>query len=587
MILFLISYISGVLTILAPCVLPVLPVILGSSAVPPRRDRAWRIIGAFAVSIFVFTLALKASTALIDIPPEFLKGVSASILIGYGIVTLFPTWWEYLMSKLPFQQRAETQLYHAQRDDTYWSDIGVGAALGPVFTTCSPTYSLILATIFPVSLIHGIIYLVAYIAGFCSILILISYFGITLIKRLRWLANPTGMFRKVLGVTFICIGIILWMGIDKKIQTVVLDAGFFDITKVEERLLRTQQIESPPVQDGINVDPNAPLMSTKRAGSAPEIAGITQWLNTAGKPVTLAELKGKVVIVDFWTYSCINCQRTLPYLKKWHQKYAEKGLVILGIHAPEFAFEHKIENVSKAVGELGVTYPVGLDNDFATWRAYENRYWPAKYFIDKKGNIRHEHFGEGEYEESERIIQYLLEEGTSRSSNANDNAQAISDIKINGQSKSNSNVQSMIESGIRHELTPETYLGYQRAERFVNASQLVKDATAPYAMGTLAQLAPHEWSLSGKWEVGGEQIMSKSNNSKLTLRFSAREVYLVVDAPVPVLIGVHLNGGVQKSIPVSGAKLYTIASLSTYATGQLLELTVPTGVSLHAFTFGE
>ena len=289
--------------------------------------------------------------------------------------------------------------------------------------------------------------------------------------------------------------------------------------------------------------------------------------------------------MDFWTYSCINCQRTLPYLKKWHQKYAEKGLVILGIHAPEFAFEHKIENVSKAVGELGVTYPVGLDNDFATWRAYENRYWPAKYFIDKKGNIRHEHFGEGEYEESERIIQYLLEEGTSRSSN--DKTQAMTNVQINDQSKSGADTQSSIARGIRHELTPEKYLGYQRAERFVNASQLVKDATAPYAMGTLAQLAPHEWSLSGKWEVGGEQITSKSNNSKLKLRFSAREVYLVVDAPVPVLIGVHLNGGVQKSIPVSGAKLYTIASLPTYATSQLLELTVPTGVSLHAFTFGE
>ncbi|MEI7653138.1 MAG: cytochrome c biogenesis protein DipZ [bacterium] len=572
MILFLVSYISGVLTILAPCVLPVLPVILGSSATP-GRGRAWRIIASFAVSIFTFTLLLKASTALIDIPPTFWKGVSATILIGYGLITLFPTWWERIMANLSVQRQAEERLQHARVDNSPVSDILVGAALGPVFTTCSPTYSLILATIFPVSFVQGVAYLLAYIAGFCSILALIAYFGAALTTRLRWIANPTGVFRKVLGILFILVGILIWTGGDKKLQTFFLDAGLFDITKVEEQLLNSQQMENPQVKDAVYVDPNAPPMSTKREGSAPEITGISQWLNTEGKPVTLAELKGKVVIVDFWTYSCINCQRTLPYLKDWYAKYADKGLVILGIHAPEFAFEHKIANVSQAVSDFGVTYPVGLDNDFATWRAYDNQYWPAKYFIDKKGNIRHEHFGEGAYDESERIIRFLLSEGGGSSSKYQVPSSQIS---------SNQNAQVS-----NKELTPETYLGYERAEHFANLASLAKDRTATYSLPADRALSAHEWALSGAWEVGSERVTSKSLQSKLTLHFSARETYLVVDTLVPTEIKVSLNGVVQKSIAVSGAKLHTVASLPTYATGQLLELTVPTGVSLHAFTFGE
>ncbi len=576
MILFFISFISGVLTILAPCVLPVLPVILGSSATP-GRGRAWRIISSFAVSIFAFTLLLKASTALIDIPPTFWKGVSAAILVGYGLITFFPSWWEKLMSILPLQRTAEERLQHSRVDKSPLSDILVGAALGPVFTTCSPTYSLILATIFPVSFVQGVTYLLAYIAGFCSILTLIAYFGSTITVRLRWAANPSGLFRKALGMVFIIVGLMIWTGADKRVQTVLLDAGLFDITKIEQQLLSSPPKFEPLKTSVTDLLTSAPHMSTQRPGRAPELVDITNWLNTDGKSISLAQLQGKVVIIDFWTYSCINCQRTLPYLKAWHQKYADKGLVILGIHAPEFAFEHKIENVSQAVRDFGLTYPVGLDNDFATWRAYENRYWPAKYFIDKKGNIRHEHFGEGAYEESERIIQFLLDEGTGISSYDN------SKTKV----KPNNNAQSMAENRIRHEFTPETYLGYERAEYFANLASLAKDRITIYLLPADRALSAHEWALTGPWEVRSEQAISRSDQSRISMLFSAREAYLVVDALTPAEIGVSLNGVAQKSIPVSGAKLYTVTSLPTYATGQLLELTVPTGVSLHAFTFGE
>ena len=239
------------------------------------------------------------------------------------------------------------------------------------------------------------------------------------------------------------------------------------------------------------------------------------------------------------------------------------GLVILGIHAPEFAFEHRIENVSQAVKDVGISYPVGLDNDFATWKSYNNQYWPAKYFIDKKGNLRHYHFGEGQYEESERIIQYLLSE---------DGPVVQAPLTV----------EKPIESS--QDLTPETYLGYKRANSFAQKSELLKDASKQYIFPPMIE--QNAWSLDGKWSIHDEQITSEESGAKLRLGFAAKEVYLVVESPHESTIQVFLNAVKQKDISVSGAKLYTIVSLPAYATDQLLELRVPAGVSLHAFTFG-
>lgn len=563
--LILLSFLSGILTVLAPCVLPVLPVILGTTSTSLDKKRSVIVIASFAASVFIFSIILKASTALIDIPPEFWKSVTAIILVVFGWITVFPTLWEKMALALKLQNTSDSLLHSSQTKQGIIGPILVGASLGPVFSSCSPTYSLILATIFPVSFVQGSIYLLVYIAGLVLMLGLIAAFGYALTQRLRFLINPNGVFRKSMGILFILLGLAIFTGIDKKIETGILDIGFFDVTKLEQKFVPSlTQPQSAAIFPSSAAAPQMELDG--RTVIAPEITGISDWLNTDGKAQTLSSLRGKVVIIDFWTYSCINCQRTLPYLKDWNKKYREKGLVILGIHAPEFAFEHKVENVSQAVKDVGISYPVGLDNDFATWKAYNNQYWPAKYFIDKKGNLRHYHFGEGQYEESERIIQYLLsEDGGEKFQNPLFKSQ-INDQNPGGQ------------------LTPETYLGYSRANSFAQRSELLENASKQYIFPPI--IRQNAWSLDGKWSIHDEQITSEESGAKLRLGFAAKEVYLVIESPNESTIQVFLNAVKQKDISVSGAKLYTIVSLPAYATDQLLELRVPAGVSLHAFTFG-
>lgn len=560
--LILLSFLSGILTVLAPCVLPVLPVILGTTSTSPDKKRSVIVIASFAISVYLFSIILKASTALIDIPPEFWKSVTAIILIVFGWITVFPTLWEKIALALKLQNTSDSLLHTSQSKQGIIGPILVGASLGPVFSSCSPTYSLILATIFPVSFVQGSLYLLVYIAGLVLMLGLIAAFGYALTQRLRFLTNPNGIFRKSMGILFILLGLAIFTGIDKKIETGILDIGFFDVTKLEQKFVPS--LSQPQSAATSQLSASAPRMELDgRTVAAPEITGISDWLNTDGKVQTLSDLKGKVVIIDFWTYSCINCQRTLPYLRDWDKKYREMGLVILGIHAPEFAFEHKIKNVSQAVKDAGISYPVGLDNDFTTWKAYNNQYWPAKYFIDKKGNLRHYHFGEGQYEESERIIQYLLSE----------DGPAV---------QAPLTVEKPVASS--QDLTPETYLGYSRANSFAQRSELLEDALKQYIFPSMIQ--QNAWALDGKWNIHDEQITSVESGAKLRLGFAAKEAYLVIESPNESVIQVFLNAVKQKDIVVSGAKLYTIVSLPAYTTDQLLELRVPAGVSLHAFTFG-
>ena len=222
-------------------------------------------------------------------------------------------------------------------------------------------------------------------------------------------------------------------------------------------------------------------------GKLPPLDGAVQWLNSP--PLTAQALKGKVVLVDFWTYSCINCLRTLPYVKAWAEKYRDQGLVVIGVHAPEFAFERDVGNVTKAMKDLGINYPVAIDNDYKIWRAFNNEYWPAHYFADAQGRIRYHHFGEGDYAESERVIQQLLREA---------GAAKVADGLINADAKGVQLAPDMNEVQ-----SPETYVGYQRAEHFVPETSLAPDKVAAYSPP--AQLALNDWSLGGQWKVGSER----------------------------------------------------------------------------------
>jgi thiol-disulfide isomerase/thioredoxin len=306
-------------------------------------------------------------------------------------------------------------------------DVMVGAALGPIFSTCSPTYFVILATVLPASFLLGSLYLLAYVAGLSVMLLLIAFLGQRFANRLAVASSSHGYLKRAVGAFFIFLGVMIMLGYEKKFETKLLESGFFDVTKIEHLLLeRVDANMSTPEEES---ETKCEMSGSSMCGTMDrtavrdaiddmkpkvqyaEISDASGYLNTGGVPITIEEhmRAGKVVLIDFLTYSCNNCRAVIPHLNTWHEKYADAGLVVIGIHSPEFAFEHERANVEKALASLGVTFPVVLDNNFATWRAYQNRYWPHMYLINKEGNIIYDHVGEGAYEETEAKIRELLD----------------------------------------------------------------------------------------------------------------------------------------------------------------------------------
>ena len=378
-----------------------------------------------------------------------------------------------------------------------------------MFSSCSPTYALLLASVFPSSLVQGVLYTTLYAIAFGAILLLVAIGGQRIVRRLRLLSDERSIFKKTLGVLFIGVGIIIATGWSTTIENSLI--ARFNINNVEQIFL-DQYLRATNPHPFLPMTPPSlshesmgiPALTVPDGIPAPEIPmSDTTWLNSP--PLTMANLRGKVVLIDFWTYSCINCQRTIPYLVAWNQKYRDRGLVIIGVHAPEFSFEQVPRNVSQAIQADGIKYPVVLDNTFALWNDYHNQYWPAKYFIDRTGKIRHYHFGEGAYDESEKVIQYLLSEGTN-------------------ESMGTGTVSVATDMAVRSDQSPETYLGTRRREGFL-------EGTDPRT------LAPNTWTLSGGWASDAESITS-GDSSTLSYRYRAKDVYLVLAGSGTVSVSV-------------------------------------------------
>lgn len=309
---------------------------------------------------------------------------------------------------------------------------------------------------------------------------------------------------------------------------------------------------------------------------APELTGTQEWFNS--EPLKLADLKGKVVLIDFWTYSCINCIRTLPYVQAWYEAYKDSGFVVIGVHAPEFPFEKRAENVARAIKDYKLTYPVVQDNDLATWTAFTNHYWPAHYLIDKDGRVRREHFGEGEYDETEKAIRALLAEA-------------------GGQMNDDMTVKKPVQVPVTPDQTPETYLGYDRGRNFANASEFVADQANEYTL--VDELDDNQWSLGGAWRIRATDSLAEGDRSVLRIKFSAKEVYLVLDGPEGATITMTVDGkavtdsrnggadvGEAGRVRIDGARLYRLVNMPTFTKGAILDITVPKGVTVNAFTFG-
>jgi thiol-disulfide isomerase/thioredoxin len=309
---------------------------------------------------------------------------------------------------------------------------------------------------------------------------------------------------------------------------------------------------------------------------AHELKSTGQWFNS--HPLKLADLKGGVVLIDFWTYSCINCIRTLPYLQAWYEAYKDSGFTIIGVHSPEFEFEKQAANVERAIKFYKLTYPVVQDNDMAIWTSFANHYWPAHYLIDKDGRVRREHFGEGAYDKTEIAIRELLLE-TGKISNKGPL------------------VKNPVHVAVDVDQTPETYLGYERGRDFANVFQFAEDKVIDYML--MDRLETDAWSLGGKWRIGPMDSRAEADDAVLRIRFSAKQVYLVMDGPEGAFVTMKIDGkSVTKNInggedvaeagrvKLDGARLYRLIDLPVFMTGVVLDIAVPKGVTVNAFTFG-
>lgn len=564
--LLFIAFLAGILTVLAPCTFMLLPIIIGGSAGAKNKWKPYIITASLAVSLFLFTMILKASSLLINISPDFLKYFSGTLIILLGLVSLFPKTWDAINVKLNLASNSDKLLEKATQRQGIVGAILTGAALGPVFSSCSPTYVVALSLVLQGDLLSGIASMVAYIIGLSIIMLAIGILGRKFTQNLRWATNPNGLFKKIISVVFILVGISIMFSLDKQLQVFIAEKTPFDYTKIERGFLK--QDDNKAKETGKD------LLDPEIAKQAAEITGINDWINSDTQ--TIKGLKGKVVLVDFWTYSCINCIRTQPYLNKWYDAYKDKDFVILGLHAPEFAFEKKKENVEKAVKEANIKYPVGLDNELGTWNAFNNQFWPAKYLIDKDGKIRYTHFGEGDYDITEQNIRALLSE--------------------NGQKfDSGMKTEEVVNTGKTSPLqTPETYLGWSRATTFANRTDTKYNEVGRYEYKNISS---NEWTIDGNWQINSENIISQTN-AKLKFNFQSKEVYLVMGSTTPQSLKITLNGKSVDSnnfagrdandgtIEVQEYRLYRLIDLSVFNSNQILELEVPPGVNLNAFTFG-
>lgn len=603
MVLFLISFIAGVLTVLAPCILPLLPVIVGGSLTDGKVNtkKALTIVISLGLSVIAFTLLLKVSTLFINIPPDFWQWFSGGVVALIGLIMIFPRLWEgQIMARL--STKANMALGEGERKGGITGNIIIGASLGPVFSTCSPTYFIVLATVLPVNPALGILYLLAYTVGLCLSLLIVAFLGQKIMARLNVAADPRGWFKKILGIIFLLVGVAIITGADKELQTKILNSGFFDVTKIEQRLLENTEPNdtledmldptgmAPDIskdEQAVNDDTlieddssdtkkentassNINLLSLKEKSAkykvAPEISTPDGFVNTDGKPITLAELKGKkVVLLDVWTYSCINCQRTLPYLKDWYAKYKDQGLEIIGLHTPEFSFEKVQKNVEEAVKKFGLEYPVVLDNDYSTWNDYGNRYWPRKYLIDIDGFIVYDHIGEGGYTETEKAIQKALMERSAKLKTTVDvNKELVTDVSLN---RPNS---------------PETYFGAFRNNLLENGTPSkigVQNFTAPSNPNKNALY------LEGTWNIQNEYAENTSE-AKVIFKYEAKDVHFVASSIEGVTVSIYKDGVFIKNVLIKEDGLYTLISDQNMET-HTLEIRIPkAGLKAFTFTFG-
>jgi cytochrome c biogenesis protein CcdA/thiol-disulfide isomerase/thioredoxin len=574
--LIIFALVAGAGTALSPCVLPVLPAVL-SAGVTGGRRRPLGVVAGLALSFTFATVALVYVIAALGLPNDLVRTLAIVTLLVFGVLLLVP----------PLADRVEAWISRIvpgparRRGDGFGSGLVVGASLGFVYAPCAGP---ILAGVITVSAAQDFTFgrlavAFAYSLGSAVVLYALILGGRRVTDRLN---AYRGRVQAAMGVVMLAVAFVMMANLDVRFENSIarhLPSALVDPTsRIEQSSSVSGGLASLRGGGPVSHQGGAAQAAAGRRlpvqFRAPEFTGTQQWFNTpGGRPLSLAGLRGQVVLVDFWTYTCINCIRTLPYLEAWYRKYHRDGFTVVGVHTPEFPFEKEASNVQRAIGDDGLTYPVAQDNDYATWTAYHNQYWPADYLIDADGRVRLVHFGEGSYAETEGAIRSLLAEAGGRG--------------LGGKA----NVRT---SAPDPHATPESYLGAARADRFANGE--IRSGPQSFQAVPLRQLGPDQLAYGGEWRISGESATA-GHDASLALNFDARRVFCVLGSParartvqvfldhkpVPAsLAGQDVHGG---TAPISNQRLYRLVDLPR-AGRHLLTLRFAPGIAGYAFTFG-
>lgn len=583
--LILFAFLSGIVTIFAPCIWPILPIVLSAGAAGGER-KPIGIVTGLAMSFMLITLLLASVVKVIPFDPDSLRYFAVVIIALLGFTLVIPALGsrlEALVSRLGgiggrFTKGSGTG---------FWGGFVTGFALGLVWSPCAGPILATVATLAATQAVSFQVVLItfAFVSGVAVPLFVLAILGQKILTKTRILSRYSKVIQQGFGIVMILAAFAIFTGYDRTLQTKLLDAfpgygnflsGFENNDAVQRQL---DALKHPVAQGPAFSVQSSPKNDTKSGlpeyGSAPEFSDIAHWLNT-DKPLSMQDLRGKVVLVDFWTYSCINCIRTLPYVTGWYEKYKDQGFVVVGVHTPEFEFEKKTVNVAAALTRYGIRYPVAQDNAFGTWTAYDNHYWPAHYLVDAKGVVRQYHFGEGKYEETEQAIQALLMEA--------------------GKDIGSGTISAVSPESSQEARTPETYLGSARMERFASPERV---NGGKQSFTTPSDIKKHSFAYAGDWTVEPERALARSD-ARLELHFEGGKVFLVMappDSETPGVVRVFLDGAPVTAdfsgkdvsngvVTVDADRLYELLDFGAYPGEHRLELRFETpGTAVYAFTF--
>jgi cytochrome c biogenesis protein CcdA/thiol-disulfide isomerase/thioredoxin len=579
--LVLIGFLGGLITGISPCILPVLPVIFFSGTQTARSDsaadagggvatavktkpslsetlRPYRVIAGLVLSFSLVTLLGTALLSLLHLPQDAIRWAGLVALTAIGLGLIFPRFEEML--EKPFSRIPQLQMSQGK------SGFGLGLALGVLYVPCAgPVLAAIVVAGATGSIgLDTIALTLSFAIGAALPLLFFALAGQRVAERVGTFRRHQRRIRLIGGITMLVFAVALVFNVPAKLQRAIPDYT----GGLQDRVVASDDIQEKLNLGGLVNDQNSELSNCtngarelESCGTAPDIKGIAGWLNTpGGAPIDLKSLRGKVVLIDFWAYSCINCQRAIPHVVDWYSKYKDSGLEVIGVHSPEYAFEKVQSNVVSGAADLGITYPVALDNSLSTWTNYRNRYWPAEYLIDANGTVRHIKFGEGDYDVTENLIRQLLTD-------------ANPSVELPAPSES---VDTTPASG----QTPETYLGVGKMVNY-GGTDLYDEGTATFNYP--ANLADDSFAYRGRWTLDYQGATAESDNSTIALKYNAKDVYIVAGGEGTVTV---TRNGETRAVPISGPPTsHQIVDGDQVARGEL-EVRLSKGLQAFSFTYG-